>query len=157
MPLETHYYEAYNRDNVHLVDVSARRRSSASPRTASGPPSASTSFDILVYATGFDAVTGAFDRIDIHGRRLRELRDKWRDGPETFLGMMVHGFPNLFMPTGPQSGSASTNYPRGIETGVNWCTDLLQHMRERGDAGRADRRGPAAAGPITSRRCTRSC
>ena len=90
--------------------------------------------DVLVYATGFDAVTGAFDRIDILGRSGFALRERWREGPETFLGMMVHGFPNLFMPTGPQSGSASTNYPRGIETGVDWCTALLQHMRERGTA-----------------------
>ena len=60
------------------------------------------------------------------------MTEKWKDGPSTFLGMLVHGFPNLLMPTGPQSGSASTNFPRGIETGVNWCTALLQHMWARG-------------------------
>jgi hypothetical protein len=87
-------------------------------------------FDIIVYATGFDAITGAFDRIDIQGVGGAKLRDKWSEGPSTFLGMLVHGFPNLFMPSGPQSGSASTNYPRGIETGVKWCTNLLQYMWE---------------------------
>jgi hypothetical protein len=89
-------------------------------------------FDIIVYATGFDAITGAFDQIDIRGLGGETLFEKWRNGPSTFLGMLVHGFPNLLMPTGPQSGSASTNFPRGIETGVNWCTGLLQHMWNRG-------------------------
>ncbi|MGH7837571.1 MAG: cyclohexanone monooxygenase, partial [Candidatus Binataceae bacterium] len=89
-------------------------------------------FDIIVFATGFDAITGPFDRIEIQGVGGMKLRDKWRDGPSTFLGVLVHGFPNLLMPSGPQSGSASTNYPRGIETGVNWCTELLKHMWARG-------------------------
>ena len=133
VPLETNYFEAYNRDNVHLVDLSEtpiERILENGLRTSERE----YELDILVYATGFDAVTGAFDRIDIHGRSGFELGERWREGPETFLGMMVHGFPNLFMPTGPQSGSASTNYPRGIETGVNWCTALLQHMQESGAA-----------------------
>jgi cation diffusion facilitator CzcD-associated flavoprotein CzcO len=125
VPLETGYYEAYNRDNVHLVDLQetpiervTRRGLRTSEREYE--------FDIIVYATGFDAVTGAYDRIDIRGVGGQSLREKWSDGPDTFLGMMVSGFPNLFMPTGPQSGSASTNFPRGIEVGVDWVTDLLQ-------------------------------
>ena len=61
-----------------------------------------------------------------------KLADEWRDGPSTFLGMMAHGFPNLLMPTGPQSGSASTNFPRGIENGVGWCMGLLEHIWRRG-------------------------
>ncbi|MCH2410528.1 cyclohexanone monooxygenase, partial [Myxococcota bacterium] len=85
-------------------------------------------FDIIVYATGFDAITGSFDRVDIRGLAGEKVKDKWVDGPSTFLGMMVNGFPNLLMPSGPQSGSASTNYPRGIENGVNWCTQLLEYM-----------------------------
>jgi hypothetical protein len=85
-----------------------------------------------VYATGFDAITGAFDHIDIRGIDGEKLKDKWDDGPSTFLGMLIHGFPNLLMLTGPQSGSASTNYPRGIENGVNWCMDLLEYMWDRG-------------------------
>jgi cation diffusion facilitator CzcD-associated flavoprotein CzcO len=133
VPLETHYYEAFNRDNVHLVDLS---ETPIERVTENGLLTSEREYelDVLVYATGFDAVTGAFDGIDIHGRSGFELRECWREGPETFLGMLVHGFPNFFMPTGPQSGSASTNYPRGIETGVNWCTVLLQHMRKSGAA-----------------------
>src|SRR6201987_5030486 len=89
-------------------------------------------FDIIVYATGFDAITGAYDLIDIRGIGGETLAEKWKHAPSTFLGMLVHGFPNLLMPTGPQSASASTNFPRGIENGVNWCMDLLQFMWDRG-------------------------
>jgi cation diffusion facilitator CzcD-associated flavoprotein CzcO len=131
VPLETRYFEAYNRDNVHLVDISEtpiERVTENGLRTSARD----YEFDIIVYSTGFDAITGAFDQIDISGVGGEKLFDKWRDGPSTFLGMLVHGFPNLLMPTGPQSGSASTNFPRGIENGVNWCMDLLQHMRDRG-------------------------
>jgi cation diffusion facilitator CzcD-associated flavoprotein CzcO len=131
VPLETKYLEAYNRDNVHLVDISEtplERVTESGLRTTERD----YDFDIIIYATGFDAITGAFDHIDIQGVDGEKLRDRWRDGPSTFLGMFIHGFPNMFMPSGPQSGSASTNYPRGIETGVNWCTDLLEHMWDQG-------------------------
>src|SRR5579871_504887 len=127
LPLETNYFEAYNRDNVHLVDLSETplvRVTETGLRTTMRD----YDFDIIVYATGFDAITGAYDRIDIEGRDGIKLADKRRTTIQTFLGMMVHGFPNLLMPSGPQSGSASTNYPRGIETGVNWCTDFLEHV-----------------------------
>ena len=128
VPLETRYFEAYNRDNVHLVDISEtpiERITEQGLRTSARD----YEFDIIVYSTGFDAITGAFDQIDISGVAGAKLFDKWRDGPSTFLGMLVHGFPNLLMPTGPQSGSASTNFPRGIENGVNWCMDLFEYMR----------------------------
>jgi cation diffusion facilitator CzcD-associated flavoprotein CzcO len=131
VPLESGYFEAYDRDNVHLVDISEtpiERITETGLRTTARD----FDFDIIVYATGFDAITGAFDQIDIGGLGGEKLFDKWKDGPSTFLGMLVHGFPNLLMPTGPQSGSASTNFPRGIETGVNWCTALMEHMSERG-------------------------
>ena len=85
-------------------------------------------FDMIIYATGFDAVTGAYDRIDIRGVDGLALRDKWAAGPATHLGVQVAGFPNMIMPTGPQSGSASTNFPRGIELGVEWTTELLEFM-----------------------------
>jgi cation diffusion facilitator CzcD-associated flavoprotein CzcO len=131
VPLETNYLEAYNRDNVHLVDISKtpiERVTEQGLRTAARD----YEFDIIVYATGFDAITGAYDRMDITGVGGEKLFDKWRDAPSTFLGMLTHGFPNLLMPTGPQSASATTNFPRGIENGVNWCTDLLQYMWDRG-------------------------
>jgi cation diffusion facilitator CzcD-associated flavoprotein CzcO len=127
VPLESNYYEAYNRDNVHLVDLQKtpiERITRRGIRTSEQE----YEFDIIVYATGFDAVTGAYDRIDIRGVGGQSLRKKWADGPETFLGLTVSGFPNLFMPTGPQSGSASTNFPRGIELGVDWVTELLQFL-----------------------------
>jgi len=131
VPLETHYYEAYNRDNVHLVDIKdtpIERVTEKGIRTSDKE----FDFDIIVYATGFDAITGAFDRIDIRGAGGQRLRDKWQDGPSTYLGMFIHGYPNLLMPAGPQSGSASTNYPRGIEFGVNWCTDFIAYMMSHG-------------------------
>jgi len=131
VPLETHYFEAYNRDNVHLVDI---KETPIERITESGIRTSERDyeFDVIVYATGFDAITGAFDRIDIQGVGGEKLRDKWADGPITYLGMFVHGFPNLIMPSGPQSGSASTNFPRGIETGVNWTTEFLQYLWQHG-------------------------
>jgi len=130
VPLETKYFEAYNRDNVHLVDIKE------TPIVCVTEKGLRTSerdyeFDVIVYATGFDAITGAFDHIDIRGIGGQTLRQKWHDSPSTFLGIMVNGFPNLLMPSGPQSGSASTNFPRGIETGVNWCTDLIDYAKGR--------------------------
>jgi cation diffusion facilitator CzcD-associated flavoprotein CzcO len=131
LPLETQYLEAYNRDNVHLVDISETplvRVTETGLRTTARD----YEFDIIVYATGFDAITGAYDLIDVRGIGGETLAGKWKHAPSTFLGMMVHGFPNLLMPTGPQSASASTNFPRGIENGVNWCMDLLQYIWDRG-------------------------
>ena len=131
VPLETYYYEAFNRDNVHLVDL---KETPLVRVTEKGLQTTEREyeFDVIVYATGFDAITGAFDHIDIRGRNGLKLRDKWKTEISTYLGMMIHGFPNMLMPAGPQSGSASTNYPRGIETGVNWCTDFLEHIRRNG-------------------------
>jgi cation diffusion facilitator CzcD-associated flavoprotein CzcO len=131
LPLETQYFEAYNRDNVHLVDISETplvRVTENGLRTTERD----YEFDIIVYATGFDAITGAFDQIDISGIGGERLAAKWKHAPSTFLGLLIHGFPNLLMPTGPQSASASTNFPRGIENNVNWCTNLLQYMWDRG-------------------------
>jgi cation diffusion facilitator CzcD-associated flavoprotein CzcO len=131
VPMETRYFEAYNRDNVHLVDITETPIVEVT-ETGIRTTEREYEFDIIVYATGFDAITGAFDQIDIQGVGGAKLRDKWSDGPSTFLGMLVHGFPNMLMPSGPQSGSASTNYPRGIETGVTWCTKLLEYMWDHG-------------------------
>jgi cation diffusion facilitator CzcD-associated flavoprotein CzcO len=131
LPLETKYFEAYNRDNVHLVDISETplvRVTEKGLRTTVRD----YEFDIIVYATGFDAITGAYDLIDIRGIGGERLADKWKHAPSTFLGMLVHGFPNMLMPTGPQSASASTNFPRGIENGVNWCMGLLQYIWDHG-------------------------
>jgi cation diffusion facilitator CzcD-associated flavoprotein CzcO len=112
---------------VHLVDLTEtpiERVTANGIRTTGGE----IELDVIVYATGFDAITGAYDRIDIRGVDGLSLKDAWAGGPDTFFGLLVPRFPNMIMPTGPQSGSASTNYPRGIEIGVDWVTDMLQYM-----------------------------
>lgn len=131
LPLETRYFEAYNRDNVHLVDIT---EAPIERITAEGiqTKAAHYDLDLIVYATGFDAITGGFDRIDIRGVGGRSLRDKWRDGPSTYLGLLTHDFPNMIMVAGPQSVSGSTNFPRAIEGGVDWVTGLLQHALDNG-------------------------
>jgi cation diffusion facilitator CzcD-associated flavoprotein CzcO len=88
--------------------------------------------DMIIYATGFDAITGAFDRIDIRGRDGQRLRDKWVDGPGTFLGLAIQGFPNLFTLVGPHNAATFCNIPRCIEQNVEWVTALLARMRDRG-------------------------
>lgn len=131
VPLETNYYEAYNRDNVHLVDLEETPIVEITPagiRTTDGE----RPFDVIVYATGFDAITGSFDRIDITGAQGRKLRDAWADDPDTYLGLFVPGFPNLFLLTGPQGASNATNFPRAIEATVDWTTELFEHLRRHG-------------------------
>jgi len=131
VPMETNYYEAYNRPNVHLVDINdtpIERITAGGIKTSDQE----RQFDIIIYATGFDAITGAFDRIEISGQDGQKLADNWRDGPLTYLGLQVAGFPNLIMLAAPQSGSVATNYPRGIEEIVEWSTTLLTHLRQRG-------------------------
>ncbi|MYE83884.1 MAG: NAD(P)/FAD-dependent oxidoreductase [Gammaproteobacteria bacterium] len=125
LPMETGYFEAYNRDNVELVD------STETPIVRITPTGLETTertfeFDVIVYSTGFDAFTGGMDRIDIQGPGGRRLRDKWAEGPVTYLGLMVAGFPNLVMLGGPQG--AATNFPRGLELAVDWVTPFLEYM-----------------------------
>jgi len=127
VPLETGYYEAYNRSNVHLVDISDTpivEVTSHGIRTTDSD----REFDIIIYATGFDAVTGAFDRIEVTGSGGRTLRETWADDPATYLGIFVHGFPNLIMVAGPQAASNSTNFPRALEAIVDWTTELCAHL-----------------------------
>lgn len=131
VPMETRYYEAYNRENVHLVDLLETPIESITPRGIK-TTAAEFDFDVIVYATGFDAITGAFNRIDFIGTDGQHLRDKWSGSPVTYLGMMIHGFPNLITLAGPTAGSVSTNFPRGIEDAVDWATRLLAFSWERG-------------------------
>jgi cation diffusion facilitator CzcD-associated flavoprotein CzcO len=129
VPLETRYYEVYNQPNVELVDLTATPIERVTPtgiRTSAGDHD----FDMIIYATGFDALTGAFDRIDIRGVGGERLKDKWAEGAETFVGMSVEGFPNMLMLLGPHT--ALGNIPRSIEYNVEWVTDLLRFMRDRG-------------------------
>ena len=125
VPLESGYFEAYNRDNVLLIDLNEAPIERITPngiRTSEQEHA----FDILVYATGFDGVTGAFDRIDIRGPRGVRLRELWADGPRTYLGQLVDGFPNLLMVLGPHT--ARGNIPRAVEHSVEWQTALLRFM-----------------------------
>jgi cation diffusion facilitator CzcD-associated flavoprotein CzcO len=87
--------------------------------------------DMIVYATGFDAITGAFDRIDIRGTGGQRLRDKWAHGPRTYLGLQIAGFPNMFTLVGPHNAATFCNIPRCIEQNVEWVTALLRHMQAR--------------------------
>ena len=124
--MESGYYEVYNQPNVELVSI-ARRRSRRSRPRASGPRARDLEFDLIIYATGFDAITGSFDRIDIRGADGQRLKDKWNGGPQTFLGIQVEGFPNMSMVMGPHT--ALGNIPRSIEYNVDWVTRLIEHMR----------------------------
>ena len=129
VPLETNYYEVYNRDNVELVDIS-ETPIKAITETGLQTSQPHYDLDLIVYATGFDAITGAYDHIDITGTHGLKLKDKWRDNPLTYLGVMSAGFPNLIMVAGPQGASGSVNFPRAIESCANWITDLLQHAKD---------------------------
>lgn len=131
VPMETRYYEAYNRSNVHLVSIGETPIECITP-TGIRTSERDYEFDLIIYATGFDAVTGAFDEIDFVGTDGQRLRDCWRDGPLTYLGLQVAGFPNMFMLAGPQSASLSTNFPRGIETVVDWASGLFEHAVQHG-------------------------
>ena len=131
LPLETNYFEAYNRSNVELIDVSETPIERFT-RTGIQTTDRHYELDLIVYATGFDAITGAYDRIDIRGVGGTKLADKWSDGPSTLVGVLANGFPNLFMVAGPQSVSGSTNFPRAIEKGVDWITELVDYAVEHG-------------------------
>jgi cation diffusion facilitator CzcD-associated flavoprotein CzcO len=127
VPLETRYYEVYNQPNVVLVDIN---ETPIERITATGieTSDADYEFDIIIYATGFDAITGSFDRIDIRGVDGLQLKEKWKNGPQTYLGVLVEGFPNMMMLMGPHT--ALGNIPRSIEYNVDWVTGVLRHARE---------------------------
>jgi cation diffusion facilitator CzcD-associated flavoprotein CzcO len=127
--MESGYYEVYNQPNVTLVDVTETPIERVTPAgiTTSG---AEYEFDVIIYATGYDAFTGPFDRIDFRGVGGVPLKDKWRDGPRTFLGILVDGFPNLLMLMGPHAGIG--NLPRAMEYSADWMTGLVGFARERG-------------------------
>ena len=129
--VDTGYYETFNKPNVELVDLAATPIETVAPagvRTTAGHHD----LDVLVLATGFDAMTGALTRIDIRGRGDRTLAEVWTEGPRTYLGLGVAGFPNLFIITGPGSPSVLTNMLVSIEHHVDWISDCLAHMRSQG-------------------------
>lgn len=125
------YYEKYNRDDVELVDVKASPIERIEPdgiRTGDS----TYDLDIIVFATGFDAVTGTIEHLNIQGRNGTELEEKWDAGPRTYLGLATHEFPNMFMVTGPQSPSVLTNMTVAIEQHVEWISECIEHVLENG-------------------------
>ena len=128
-PLDTNYFETFNKDHVLLVDASTD--GSIEEFTPKGIRAGGKEYelDIIVIATGFDAMTGPLKNLGIKGRGGRSLTKEWEDGPETYLGLTVSGFPNLFTITGPQSPSVMSNMPVSIEQHVEWVTDCIDHMR----------------------------
>src|SRR6185503_15605691 len=140
---ESGYYEVFNQANVRLVDLRAapiKRITAAGVRTAAGEHA----LDMIVYATGFDAITGGFDRIEFLGVGGQTLKAKWAEGPRTYLGLQAAGFPNLFTLIGPHSAALFCNMTRCIEQNVDFVVALLSYMRARGKA-RAEAAVPAEA------------
>jgi cation diffusion facilitator CzcD-associated flavoprotein CzcO/acetyl esterase/lipase len=130
-PLQSGYFETYNRPNVELVDLG---NDPIVTITETGIDTATRSFrfDALVFATGFDALTGSVLAVDITGRNGVQMRERWADGPHTYLGLTVSGFPNLFIVTGPGSPSVLSNMLVSIEQHVDWICDAIDHLRSRG-------------------------
>ncbi len=127
-PIDTDYFETFNRANVALVDVKASPIVAITP---SGVETADATYDldIIVFATGFDALTGPLLAMDIKGTGGRTLKDSWAAGPRTYLGLQTAGFPNLFTITGPGSPSVLTNMPTAIEQHAEWIADCIRHIR----------------------------
>ncbi|WP_055480216.1 flavin-containing monooxygenase [Sphaerimonospora mesophila] len=129
--LDTGYYETYNRENVHLVNL---RRTPIAEITETGVRTSDRehALDVIVYATGFDAITGALTSVDIRGRGGVSLKESWRTGPRAYLGIASAGFPNLFMITGPGSPSVLSNMMVSLEQHVDWTADAIRHLERNG-------------------------
>lgn len=127
--IDTHYYDTFNRDNVSLVDL---RKGGIEKITETGIQTEQGlfEFDALIYATGFDAMTGALLRMNIKGRDGVALSDVWESGPRTYLGLQINGFPNMFTITGPGSPSVLSNMMVSIEQHVDWISDCIEHMEK---------------------------
>ena len=142
VPLETQYYESYNRDNVELIDIIETPIEKITPEGIV-TTDREFEFDIIIYATGFNAILGSYDRINIVGVDGRKLKEQWSEELSTFLGIQINNFPNLFMILGPHA--LLGNNPRSIEFNVEWITDLIEHM-EAGKLTRAEATNEAVAG-----------
>jgi len=127
VPLETKYYESYNQENVELIDINETPIERITP---SGilTSAKNYNFDFIIYATGFNAILGSYDRINIVGINELKLKEQWREELSTFLGLQVNNFPNMYMIMGPHA--LLGNNPRSIEYNVEWITNLIQHMKK---------------------------
>ncbi|MDT8862605.1 NAD(P)/FAD-dependent oxidoreductase [Alkalihalobacillus sp. MEB130] len=130
--IDTDYFETYNRENVHLVDV---KKAPIEEVTAKGIRTKEGEYelDAIVFATGFDGMTGSLFKIDIRGRDGISLKEKWENGAKTrtYLGLATAGFPNMFMLTGPESPSVLGNMPAAIEQHVDWVMDCIAYLQEK--------------------------
>ena len=133
-PIDTDYFETFNRDNVALVDVRADPIERITPKGIRLRSGKEIELDIIVFATGFDAMTGPLLKLNIAGAGGKTLAKEWEAGPKTYLGLQVAGFPNMFTITGPGSPSVLCNMPVCIEQHVEWITDCIAHMRANGIA-----------------------
>ena len=129
-PIDSHYFEAFNRDNINLIDLKSDPILYIDKR---GIKTKKNHFnlDIIVFATGYDAMTGPLLNMNITGKKNLKLHDVWANGPKTFLGIQIPGFPNLFTVTGPGSPSVLTNMPMAIEQHVEWITDCISFMNQK--------------------------
>ncbi|MEK7019608.1 flavin-containing monooxygenase [Bacillus sp. FSL R9-9410] len=129
--LDINYYETFNRDNVTLADVKAAPIVEITPKGIR-TSEAEYELDVIVFATGYDAITGPLFKIDIRGKYGVSLKEKWADGTQTrtYLGIANAGFPNMFMITGPESPSVLSNVPVSIEQHVEWIGDCIEYLRE---------------------------
>jgi cyclohexanone monooxygenase len=132
--MDTGYFETFNQDHVTLVDLRKTPLERVTP-TGVKTSDAEYEFDAIVFATGFDAMVGALNAIDIRGRNGDLLRDLWANGPSTYLGLAVAGFPNMFTITGPQSPSVLSNMVVSIEQHVDWISDCIHHVSKSGSVG----------------------
>lgn len=132
IPLDSGYYETFNLDHVHLVDVKSNPIAAVTPTGLRLEDGSAYELDAIVYATGFDAMTGPLNNIDIRGRGGQLLREKWAEGPRTYLGLTSAGFPNLFTITGPQSPSVLSNMPVSIEQHVELIARIIGDVGDRG-------------------------
>ncbi|MEQ5871547.1 NAD(P)/FAD-dependent oxidoreductase [Sagittula sp. NFXS13] len=128
---DTDYYATFNLPHVRLVSVLETPITRITPSGIETPEEA-FEFDTIIYATGYDSMTGALTRIDIRGADGLTLKEAWKDGAHTYLGLGVSGFPNLFTVTGPQSPSVLANVIASIEQHVEWISDCMTHMRDEG-------------------------
>jgi cation diffusion facilitator CzcD-associated flavoprotein CzcO len=131
-PLDTNYYETFNKDNVLLVDAASDGAIEKITEKGIRAGGKEYEFDIIVLATGFDALTGPLKSLNLKGRGGRKLDEVWADGPHSYLGISVAGFPNFFIITGPQSPSVLSNMPVSIEQHVEWIADCIANMRKTG-------------------------
>jgi cyclohexanone monooxygenase len=132
--IDSDYYDTFNRDNVKLVNIRATPIAEITPKGLRLEDGREFDVDIIVFATGFDAMTGALLGMNIRGRGGAPLADKWEAGPRTYLGLQSAGFPNLFMITGPGSPSVLSNMIVSIEQHVDWIGECMEALRERGAA-----------------------